>query len=814
VIAYSYVCPLNSSVACSNDPTPVCTATATCNNTCPTGYSYTNNTCDVAATCPSGGVLNTTRAMCQENYAATISCSPNTTADTTLGVCYYAATCPNGTLDPVNNVCYYTGCPPHYVYCSAGTACTYLPTLSAHWVTQSQCYGDATIETCPASPSAVKTWNTISACYEFTGGTCPQHFTLCQANIPCTYTSSLGPHYVTATQCYADSTVETCPPHPNAVTTWGTLNQCMEFMGGTCPVHTTLCQANMICNYNALVGSMMVYQSQCYGDKTLQSCPPAPTAVSTSNNPNQCLEYMGGTCPTHFTLCLGNGQQCSYSSAVGPRWAYVTECYGDATTGTCPSGTSPALIYNQGICQESATMSCQSPSIYQYDNTSGKCYAQPNPCPSPGTLNATAGQCTAPPTSVTCPSGFTWSGTGTTCQEAPSCPPANSPSTNQPMTVYFDAVNDKCWTCPDTFQFDPTTGTCETAPYCPPGTTLNVASGFCESIAQLSCPPGLNYDFNSGLCISPVSCPTPQCPQGCWNTTTTTCDPTLQTPCPALNTYDPVSGECVLNGTPDCPANYTYNATAKNCQQSPTCPPTDWVCPADTDPVCLANSPYGNKQWDQVSDTEIYTFATTLNMLSYSDFMSLIAQPLYAAPPATVADKATIWSYYGTGPFWVLNGILYQDVYLDINDCTYQDFITSANPPRIWRPQNWTSATPCTPPALAWERLESSCVCQSTQVQTYTRTCNGDSYAESLSGTTTTTADMSTCTTDTPPVCNAGLQQQGLGQCSINQENFSGTITCGGNAYSQTRTVTTCTQQVPVLVPVDLAEGLAPFPRW
>jgi len=62
---------------------------------------------------------------------------------------------------------------------------------------------------------------------------------------------------------------------------------------------------------------------------------------------------------------------------------------------------------------------------------------------------------------------------------------------------------------------------------------------------------------------------------------------------------------------------------------------------------------------------------------------------------------------------------------------------------------------------------------------------------------------MSTCTNDPVPTCTAGLQQQGLNKCDVHQEDFSGSIVCGTNAYSKTRVLTTCADSTQAIIPVE-----------
>ena len=679
-----YQCPLDNAIVCTTDPVPTCSAATSCQASCPAGYALSGPECTAAAGCPSGGVLNTQRDMCQMNYAGTISCPPGTVADLTLGICYYLADCPNGgTLDAANGLCYFSQCPANYTWCNANAYCIYhynwnIYVYSAYGAPG--CFANETVQTCPATPNATLTSKDTYRCYETTGGVCPANFKWCDANAYCIY------HY----------------------------------------------------NWNIYVYSAYGAPG-CFSNETVPMCPPAVQGVT--KDVYRC--YIGTGCLYGYTL----------------------------------------------------------------DQANKVCYQTANPtCPSPGAINTSIDKCSAPPTKIVCPTGYTWSGTGQVCQKDPTCPSATSPTTGAPLSVYFDTGKGVCWTCADGFIFNVSTGTCQADPYCQEGTVLNPDLDVCESVAEISCPTGTTYQPSTGLCISPAACPSPQCSEGCWSKTLNRCDPTAALPCQFIDTYDPISKMCRLNGTPECPTDYTFEPSSAKCLQPAVCPPTDWVCPKDTDPICTESSPYGNKNWKDTSNgagTSYVTFATTVNPMSYSQFVTnTTSLPGYEAPMATLADKDDIWKYYGTGPFWIKDAILYQDVYLNIFDCSYQDFITSS-PPRKWRPKDFALTGICGNPNLSWERYEESCVCKTIKKETFTRTCSGISFTEALTDTQLIPSNMSSCTADPVPTCTAGLDQQGLNKCDINQEDFSGSIACDGNPYAQTRVLTTCAESTPAIIPVE-----------
>ncbi len=208
--------------------------------------------------------------------------------------------------------------------------------------------------------------------------------------------------------------------------------------------------------------------------------------------------------------------------------------------------------------------------------------------------------------------------------------------------------------------------------------------------------------------------------------------------------------------------------------------------------------------------------------MAYDDFVTTTQTSPWTATIATEADKQQIWQYYGTGPFWIQAGALYQDVFFNLTSCNpyvVDDFLLQgrqqAGDRSIWRPLGYgvNGDTACHAEIYNWERvLPDICVCQTYEVATYTRTCNGASYDETLTTSTTNTSDISTCTIPSYcssdltqctvdqglPYCTSGQKQPGLNDCDINKEEYSGTITCNGAPYPKTRTATTCLTTVNV----------------
>ena len=574
----------------------------------------------------------------------------------------------------------------------------------------------------------------------------------------------------------------------------------------SCPANFTWCNVNSYCTYhygwNNYISSSYG-GSGCYANENAPTCPATPNAILTSKDYYRCYESTGGNCPANFTWCdlstyciYHYGWNSYISSSYGG-----SACYGNENVPACPAATQ--VISKDYYRCYIGTAGCLTSYGYTLDQTNRVCYNPNNPtCPVPGAIDTALDICSALPTKITCPTGYTWSGTGQVCQKNPECPQAISTKDGKVLPTYFDQEHGVCWTCSENFIFNPSTGTCQADPYCPDGTLLNPTLDICESVAEIACPSGTRYEPSTGHCISPAACPNPQCSQGCWDKNLNQCNPNAQQPCPFIDTYDPVLKMCTLNGTAECPMDYIFNITTKKCEQPALCPPTDWICPKDTDPVCKDNSPYGNKNWKEVGQGDYWTFATTVNPMTYGEFQTMTNYHDYAATMAGLDDKGDVWKYYGQGPFWIKDAILYQDVYLNIVDCTYQDFIGST-PPRKWRPRNFAVSKTCSNPNLSWERYEESCLCKKIKEETFTRSCSGVTFTETLTNTKLTPSDMSTCTNDPVPTCTAGLQQQGLNKCDVHQEDFSGSIVCGTNAYSKTRVLTTCADSTQAIIPVE-----------
>ena len=812
-VSTKYECPLDQTFPCTNDAVPTCTSTGSCVQSCSSGYTLGTNICTASATCPAGGVLNTQRDMCQMNYASMISCPPGTVADLTLGICYYPATCPNGgTFDAGRGVCYFSSCPTNFTWCNVSSYCSYHygwnTYIYAHYG-GSGCYANENAPTCPATPNAILTSKDYYQCYESTGGSCQANFKWCDLSSYCNYhygwNTYIYSHYG-GSACYSNENVPACPITPNAILTSKDYYQCYESTGGSCPANYQWCDLSSYCSYH-YGWNTYIYShyggSACYSSENVPACPATPNAILTSKDYYQCYESTGGSCQANFKWC-DLSSYCSYHYGWN-TYIYShyggSACYGNENVPTCPSAVQPvSKDYYQCYI---GTSGCLTGYGYTLDQTNRVCYNPNNPtCPSPGSIDNALDKCSAPPTKIVCPTGYTWSGTGQVCQKNPECPQAISTKDGKVLPTYFDQEHGVCWTCSENFIFNPSTGTCQADPYCPDGTILNPTLDICESVAEIACPSGTRYEPSTGHCISPAACPNPQCPQGCWDKNLNQCNTNAQQPCQFIDTYDPVLKMCTLNGTAECPVDYLFNITTKKCEQPAQCPPTDWICPKDTDPVCKDTSPYGNKNWKEVSQGDYWTFATTVNPMTYSDFQTVTNYHDYAATMAGLDDKGDVWKYYGQGPFWIKDAILYQDVYLNIVDCTYQDFINST-PPRKWRPRNFAVNKTCSNPNLSWERYEESCLCKKIKEETYTRSCSGVTFTETLTNTKLTPSDMSTCTNDPVPTCTAGLQQQGLNKCDVHQEDFSGSIVCGTNAYSKTRVLTTCADSTQAIIPVE-----------
>jgi hypothetical protein len=808
-----YECSLDRTTACTNDPVPICTVTRTCAQACSAGYTLGTDICTAPATCPAGGVLNTLRDMCQMNYAGMISCPPGTIADLTLGVCHYSATCPNGgTLDAAGGVCYFSSCPTNFTWCNVNSYCTYHYGWNNYiysYYGGSGCYANENAPTCPATPNAILTSKDYYRCYESTGGVCPADFKWCDVNAYCIFHYGWNYYiysYMGGSACYANENVPTCPATPNAILTSKDYYRCYESTGGNCPADFKWCDVNTYCIFH-YGWTYYIYSymggSGCYANENVPTCPATPNAIFTSKDYYRCYESTGGNCPADFKWCDVNTYCIFHYGWTYYIYSYMggSGCYANENVPTCPAAVQP-ISKDYYRCYIGTT-GCLTGYGYTLDEANRVCYNPNNPtCPAPGAIDNSLDKCSAPPTQIICPTGYTWSGTGKVCQKNPECPQAISTKDGRVLPTYFDQEHGVCWTCSENFIFNPTTGTCQADPYCPEGTLLNPTLDICESVAEIACPSGTRYEPSTGHCISPAACPNPQCSQGCWDKNLNQCNPDAQQPCPFIDTYDPILKMCTLNGTAECPVDYVFNAATKKCEQTPQCPPTDWICPRDTDPVCKETSPYGNKNWKEVSQGEYWTFATTVNPMTYSEFETVTNYHDYAAAMTTLDDKGDIWKYYGQGPFWIKNAILYQDVYLNIADCTYQDFVGST-PPRKWRPRNFAVNKTCSNPALSWERYEESCLCKTIKEETFTRSCSGVTFNETLTNTKLTPSDMSTCTSDPVPTCTAGLQQPGLNKCDIHQEDFSGSIVCGTNAYSKTRVLTTCADSTQAIIPVE-----------
>lgn len=614
--------------------------------------------------------------------------------------------------------------------------------------------------------------------------TCPLGGFACSGNPQqCTNTGSCS----SSTVCPAGYTLNggVCVTAASCLSS-GVLNtssdQCELTASFTCPTgflwNGSTCQKAPTCNSGGTFTSSthrceITPSYVCPGtmtwDATAQKCRQASTCAT------------GGTLNTSFDLCIST---VNYNCPAGYTYAGSAICSAPAS---CPGTGTLNISLDQ--CQSTPVYNC--PTGYTY--SSGTCNANAK-CDTGGTLNTASHKCEASSTN-SCPTGWSMNAVSHFCEITPVCasPGVYSTSAN---TCQVDAS----YQCGSGFTLNPITLKCEADPQCPTGSSINSTTHSCQTDPTIICPVGTTYNIARGSCESSPLCNVP-------------------------GSYNPILKECTTPGTPECPPDYQYSSLENKCTAPPVCTPSDWMCPNDAaDPVCNNQAPIMNRQYMELETTTTvdpdtgnylpppsYTFASTNAAVSQQTFET-IAQT-YGAHPADMTYKGFIFQQYGTGPFRINQGVLYQDVFFDTLSCPlYQDFSN-----RIWQPKDFSDRN-CANFPTKWEKIETSCLCTDYTQDIYQRSCTGTApyYTETLLNTLSIKSDMSTCAGD-PLFCKAGLSQQGLNDCTANQTTYTDFISCNGQSIEKTRTVRTCIASTTATVPTEyrtIPDNLFGIMQW
>ena len=170
----------------------------------------------------------------------------------------------------------------------------------------------------------------------------------------------------------------------------------------------------------------------------------------------------------------------------------------------------------------------------------------------------------------------------------------------------------------------------------------------------------------------------------------------------------------------DCSSNGQHYAVLQTCQNN--CGGTlPFACPPDIpDPVCNGSSSlrqltYRDMYPDNFDQNVTYTYALTKTAAPRSSYTGL--STTYGGHPASAlnsADRNYYWQTFGTGPFFVKEGVLYQDALFyspDQNACFRVDSYDSSS----WRPNGYCPGNNCAAynPSASyyqqWEKYQNIC---------------------------------------------------------------------------------------------------------
>lgn len=855
------VCPIDQSLPC--DASNMCTKVYQCTGTCPAGMSYNSNlnSCVAQPTCTGGAIFSASvdRCVLENLDPQYYSCPSGYQSDTSRKVCYKPPVCPSGStfINGPSSVysqdcCYYQRCNGTLLYLYGvtppGTYC-----LNDTWV---QCY----FRDDELYGFKSFSWYPLNACMyipaEF-NFVCPPEYD--QFNPADRYMYVNGYYVYVPKGCYGTYTTGAykCPDFPpDAEQIVSTMYSCSYSPHITCPDGYNRCYYNQNLCYLPGTSYYVNYIDGCVGPRISNNnfqtfCPsipsyPYPYVYIDVGNSNcgyrpqlddlNCpqgyhpLQYI----PTEVLINQGYPGVNPYNPWVyySPTYGYQNadqsfNCFKPVGRSDCPSIANGFLIDNTNkIVYCTNSQGC--PLNTQYDATYNVCYSTPT-CPQNGILDPDLKKCKTNAISYTCPQGYILIQGTNRCHSSPYCKDAVLTS-GQNLPGIYSPERDVCFVCPEGFKWDSTLNTCVSEPSCPDGMMLNKDRDVCESIMQLLCSGSAMYDPQTGKCKSAPQCPSGQCSvngvQGCYNTTTQKCDTSQQPPC-NVNMYDSTLKICIVPGSPECPEPYIFNAAKMRCEYPPECPPTDWVCPVESeDPICGNNSPFIMKTYIANASTgAISTAAITINKVDLNNYHSLAS--LGFSPDLSKSEE--IWTRFGSGPFWIKDGILYKDVYFQIenlNDmCYYYLDFNNQDSSTYWRPKGLDITIQCPINSQEafyhWEKVHDTCICRTYSTKIYQVVCTNPStgaYNEQfVSETFSSNPDLSV----TPAKCIVDINNKyvcskdtyGLNECDLNKVTYSSdTQLCGGVAIPKSKSVVTCADGKPAYAVIETRD-VDPFNR-
>jgi hypothetical protein len=586
-------------------PCYMCTNTSACTpqSECPTGYTYnsTNDDCEAAPSCPTGGSIVTAAngtvqagsctaplvsVTCPQPSDAPNLYSYNATSDQCEGTPIQGCTLSGATIS--NGTCIVpaiSSCPTGYSDSFGdGTDCEANPTPYCNVGNpgtmngQDQCIANPTY-TCPDAPTYTYDRPLSNKCaYAYTIQ-CPNNGH---------YVASANACELSATTCpdgYTKLESGLCSAPPPTVNCVGsgqykeTLGMCVEDPVATCP--TTDFKVDPTTGY-------------CLAPISQYNCPGGPQNYNSTKK--MCVTQHQYSCYTGYTQV---GNQCQISAnnycPAGRYDSTKKMCVTQVSSYNCPTG----YTHTSGTCV--ASSSCPEPGSYDSDKKA--CATPLEPC---GANSSTVAECTKGTASTGgtayvcpfgqqqcspvftqpgCPNGYTYDPTTQKCIAVISCPPGGS---YDPATVQCAATPGI--SCPGGGTYNTQDGKCEIAPGCPPGGTYNTTDNQCEAAATPTCPTGYSYNSNISKCTA-----APICSQGSYNAADDKCElsvsPNCSSPyslasagasnyvcyasviCPTGSTYNTTRDECeTAAGQPVCPSGYSYDPVSGKCQTPATCP--------------------------------------------------------------------------------------------------------------------------------------------------------------------------------------------------------------------------------------------------
>lgn len=264
-------------------------------------------------------------------------------------------------------------------------------------------------------------------------------------------------------------------------------------------------------------------------------------------------------------------------------------------------------------------------------------------CPAGTALNLTTHKCEVTPTSISCPSGYTYDKGLDRCVVAPVCDNGGilNTTTDQCEIVISSS------SCPSGYSYNSTIKMCVKSPDCPNNGVYDVSLDKCVLTVLKTCPSGYAYNSSRNLCTKALSCPS----GSSYSSTAKKCIKTVIKSCPSGYT---LSGSTCLKSPPTCPNGMNYNRSTNRCEKAAS-------GGGSGHGSCRASTGYGG---NGISEVNSYSEGMHGFQISNGNIRAI------GVLPSLVTQYGNWVSLSGNGQSFVSFGILFFGTFSDIGSYT------------------------------------------------------------------------------------------------------------------------------------------------